>query len=111
MSNFLNTSNGKFGCMAVVDDYLMLQYLMVFAVSIFFTALAVERQTLLSTIVATLCWLVTALLSFIFAPTVIGSVMGYVFGVLAFVLAGAFLWSFISHTLDERHRRFEVGPL
>jgi len=97
--------------MATVDEYLMLQYLMVFAVSIFFTALAAERKTLIPMVMATFSWLVTALLSFIYAPTAIGSIVGYMFGILASGLTAAFLFWFIQSTLDERHRRFEVGPL
>jgi len=97
--------------MAVVDDYLMLQYLMVFAVSIFFTALAADRKTLIPMVMATFSWLITAVLSFIYAPTTIGSVVGYMFGTLASGLTVAFLYWFIQSTLDDRHRRFEVGPL
>jgi len=97
--------------MTVVDDYLMLQYLMMFAVSVIFSMLAVERGKALTTLVASLCWVILALMSFIYAPTVVGSVAGYLFGVLAFVLFAGFLYSLFEQMLYEKHRRFEVGPL
>jgi len=97
--------------MAAVDDYLMLQYLMMFAVSIVFSMLAIERGKLLTTLVASLCWIITALMSFIYAPTVVGSVVGYLFGAVSFVLFAGFIYSLFEQVLNERHRRFEVGPL
>jgi Na+/melibiose symporter-like transporter len=94
--------------MAAVDDYLMLQYLMMFAVSIIFSMLAVERGKALTTLVASLCWIITALLSFIYAPTVVGSVAGYMFGVLASVLFAGFIYSLFEQMMDARHSRFEM---
>ena len=97
--------------MAAVDDYLMLQYLMMFAVSIIFSMLAIERGKVLTTLVASLCWVITALMSFIYAPTVVGSIVGYLFGVVAAVIFGGFIYSLYEQILDQRHNRFEVGPL
>ncbi len=98
--------------MAVVDDYLMLQYLMMFAVSIIFSMLAIERGKALTTLVASLCWIITALMSFMYAPTVVGSAVGWMFGTLSAVLFAGFLYSLFEQMLYERHRRFEVdGPL
>ena len=97
--------------MAAVDDYLMLQYLMMFAVSIVFSMLAVERGKALTTLVASLCWVITALMSFIYAPTVVGSVAGYLFGTLAAVLFAGFVYSLFEQVLDQRQSRFEAGPL
>ena len=97
--------------MAVVDDYLMLQYLMVFAVSIIFTMIAIEREKALTTLVASLFWISTALMSFIYAPTIVGSVVGYLFGVVSFVLFAGLIYSLFEQVLNERHRRFAAGPL
>lgn len=107
--NFLNTFAEHFPFMAVVDDYLMLQYLMVFAMSLVFTLLAVERGKIATTLLAGLCWVITALLSFAYAPTVVGSVVAWVFGLFASAMFVGFMYGFYREMEDFKSQRFEVG--
>jgi high-affinity Fe2+/Pb2+ permease len=83
--------------------------------AIFFSALAVNRETAMSSLLAAFLWLITALFTFILGPSSVGIAFGWSMATLSFVFMGVFLWRLIVATLDSQHQkksvRFETwGP-
>jgi hypothetical protein len=86
-------------------DYTPLQFVFMYGTAIFFSAISMERETLLSSFVAAFSWLLTALFSFILGPSGVGIAFGWCMGILSFVFMGVFLWRLVSQVLGSRDSR------
>jgi len=92
-------------------DYTPIQYMLLFGMAIFFSSIAIDRETWIPSFISAFLWLVCALFSFILAPTTIGVAIGWTMGILSFVFMGVFTWLLITQFLDRKNARFEMGPL
>jgi len=86
-------------------DYTPLQFVFMYGTAVFFSALAVERETMLNSFIAAFLWLLTALFSFILGPSGVGIAFGWSMGMLSFVFMGVFLWQLITRVLASRETK------
>lgn len=89
----------------------VLQYAGMFALSIVFSLLALDRKTLLSNLLASLLWLVLALANFIIGYTVIGSAFSWILGIVCFIFMGGFIMSLLEGIVEKKQQRFELGGI
>lgn len=89
----------------------MLQWIILYGTAIVFSCIALDRETMLSSIFSAFLWLISAIFTFILSPTLIGITLGWVFGSISFIFCGVFIFRLLSEYFDGKHKRYEVGPL
>jgi hypothetical protein len=95
----------------MVTDFELIQWLVLYATALFFSSLAVTRETLLTGLTASLLWIVVALFNFILAPTMLGVALSWILGLLGFLFAGVFMFRLLTQFYDTKYKRFETGPV
>jgi hypothetical protein len=83
------------------------QFAIMFAVTIVFSVIALERKTVVSQGLAMLLWVSFAIMNFILGSSVIGVATSWLLGLIGFVFAGTFIMSMYESYMDTKHSRFE----
>lgn len=87
----------------------ILQYGCLFSMTIVFSMIALERKTLVSTLMASLMWLVLGIANFIIGASIIGQAVSWLFGLVCFVFMGGFIDVMITSYIDYRKQRYDFG--
>lgn len=91
--------------------YAVVEIAFMFAISIFFAAIAIDRKTLISTALAAISWLTSAALNFIFDPLGSGNYVCYIFLVVGIVFVFQLIYVIVEHIQTMQNSRFEVEPV
>jgi len=94
----------------MVSEFEIIQWITLYATAIFFSSVALTRETMLTSLMTSLLWVVVALFNFILAPTMLGIALSWIMGLLGFIFAGVFMFGLVSQFYDSKYRRFETGP-
>lgn len=95
-----------------LDTTALIELALVFSLGIFFSALAVDRRTLTTSLLAALIWMVGGIVNWLFAPTsAIAQGVSYIFWLVGVVFIGLFLYLMGTLYFDMKNKRFETGPM
>ena len=84
-----------------------LQFAIVFATTIVFSIIALERKSVVSNGLAMLLWVAFAIMNFMISYTIIGSGLSFILGLIGFIFAGNFIIALYNNYADTKHSRFE----
>jgi hypothetical protein len=82
-----------------------------FGTSIFFAAIAIARETLVSSAIAAVCWLTCGAVTFVFDPIGVGQYVGWIFFIVGAVFIYQLIYKVIQWVQEFKNARFEVTPL
>jgi len=96
-----------------MDIFTLFQFAIMIMLGIFFSAIAVNRQTPLTYALAGFIWLFDAVTNYVLSPTGTMTLgVTWLFGVLGGLFLALILHGIIVHMLDDRQNRYDVdGPL
>jgi hypothetical protein len=83
------------------------QFIVMFIATLAFSIIALNRQSIVSNGLASLMWVVFAIMNFIIGSSIIGVALSWVLGLLGFMFAGVFITHIISGWADAKHTRFD----
>jgi prepilin signal peptidase PulO-like enzyme (type II secretory pathway) len=89
----------------------VIELALVFATSIFFAAIAIDRETILSSAIASVTWLVCGMFVFLFDPLGSGQYICWIFFIVGTVFVFQLLYKFVLWYQNHANERFEVAPL
>jgi len=93
-------------------DYTPLQYIFLYATAVFFSSLAIDRESLIPCLLSSLLWLLSAIFSFILGPSDVGVAFAYSMGLVSVVFLSVFVWRLGNQLLDsqnlKKQRKFET---
>jgi prolipoprotein diacylglyceryltransferase len=84
----------------------IIQYIIMVVVCIFFSAVAIDRKTILTSLIASIAWMTTGLINFIVEPTGFGTSVSLFFWLIGFVFIGAFLHAVVTSWFDSKQARW-----
>lgn len=84
-----------------------LQFAVVFATTIVFSIIALERKSVVSNGLAMLLWVAFAFMNFMIGYTLIGSAISFILGLIGFIFAGNFVIALYNNYTDSKQSRFE----
>jgi len=93
-------------------DYTPLQFIFLFGAAVFFSSVALDRETVLSSLVASLFWLLSGVCSFVVGPSSVGMAFGWSMGLVSFVFMGVFMYRLTTSYSEGRRVKFDTwGPM
>jgi hypothetical protein len=95
-----------------LDITALIQSAFMLCLGVFFSAVAIDRQTLVTSLLAAVIWIVEGIINWLFAPSsYIGQAMSYIFWVIGVVFIGMFFYKMATMWYDLKNKRFETGPI
>lgn len=93
-----------------MDVTALVQSAFMLCLGIFFSAVAIDRQTLVTSLLASVIWLVEGVVNWLFAPASnVGQAMSYIFWIISMVFIGLFFGQLFGLHFEKKNRRFEMG--
>lgn len=95
-----------------IDTEILIQSAFMLCLGIFFSAIAIDRKTLVTNLLAAVIWITEGIVNWLFAPSsAIGQGMSYIFWMIGMVFIGMFFYLMATMWFDLKNKRFETGPL
>ena len=95
-----------------LDTTSLVQSAFMLCLGIFFSAVAIDRRTMLTSLLAAVIWIVEGVVNWLFAPaSFVGQGMSYIFWMIGMVFIAMFFWLLGTAYFDMKNKRFEFGPL
>ncbi len=88
----------------------LVQYALLFVLSIVFMVLALERKTLLTNLISSIFWCALALANFMIGYTIIGAALSWIFGIVCFVMMGNFILQMYNSYIESAKARYQFEP-
>lgn len=95
-----------------LDTTTLVQSAFMLLLGIFFSAVAIDRRTVVTSLLAAIIWIIEGIINWLFAPSsAIGQGVSYIFWVIGVVFIGMFFYLMADMWFELKNRRFESGPM
>ena len=92
-----------------MEQFVLLQFAFLFGLSLIFSVISLARETMISFLVAGICWLATGLVNFILDPTTTLSVaLSYLFIALGVIFMAASFKAIGESVMERKARKVEL---
>jgi len=89
-----------------MEQFVLLQFAFLFGLSLIFSVISLARETMISFLVAGICWLATGLVNFILDPTTTLSVaLSYLFIALGVIFMAASFKAIGESVMERKDRK------
>jgi hypothetical protein len=91
-----------------LDVTIVIEYGIMFATVIFFTAIAIDRETMLANLLASVAWFSVAIANFYLDPTgTLSFALAWIFGAVGSIFMGVMFYNMYSAHLEKKEERFK----
>jgi hypothetical protein len=95
--------------MVAEETFTIIQYVIFFCTTIFFSIIAINRKTTGANLLSSLLWCVFAIDNIIITYTTIGSTLTLIFGLICFIFMGGFIMALFEAYTDDKKSRYEFN--
>jgi flagellar basal body rod protein FlgC len=91
--------------MVSADAFTLIQYAVMFCLTLFFSVIAIDKKTTGANLLTSLLWCVFAIDNIIITYTIIGSTLTLIFGLVCFIFMGGFIMAMFEAYTDSKKEK------
>jgi len=92
-----------------MTEELLLQYLILFGISIFFTGISITRQTFITLLIAGLTWFFAGAANFMLTISGLTTTISYTCMAIGFIFVSAAVYVLFESAQNAKNARWQVG--